>query len=795
MAGTRPSASVGTESLHSDPWWEAREFSSIQKDAAEMRAKKSWPQLEEIYRVGFQHAVRSGSVPAQLAYLTGIGNTLMLQRHYGDAIEAYVRAKTLAETSKDWASVGPIALNLAALYERLWDHSSAITAAEEGRLALARLPRKDVPYQTELLLQLGRLYAQERDPRAEGLLIQAVESAKRRSDRKLEAASQGQAVLWFLGKGDLKQAGGFLSAAFELRSKHADADLPISYKELGLLRLRQGQELGQPERRRYLDQAAEFTAKAIATLPESSSSLFHYLIHLLHRQQGEILETLGRRKEALAEYRVALQQVVRWRGTLPAATSTLTGSNVESDRWVFDSFVELATREYFDSGESESLRESFLASEIDRAVSLRETRALAGAWRAKLPDLYWALLADLRTEQSRLPPGLNSRAVQSRIRLKLTEMETIAGLGFFAPPPENFMEQSSLNHFQQGLRPSEIFLSFHLGRKESVLWAVTAGSIRAYRLEPELTLRRVAERFRRAVLDDDGRAAELGADLYRRMFGALAPEEASKRDWLVASEGFLFEVPMAALVTGQGAGRPNYLAEKHTLQSVPGSLSLGEARQTPRASAILVGDPIYNSADPRAAVHLPVPEGGQLNRLPASGGEIRASAAAHAASGAVLLDGPTARRGQFLEALSAKPGLIHLATHVLTSGNTAFIAFGIGGDGRPELLTSAEVATLDVPGALVVMTGCASGTGEISDGAGLQGLTRAWMTAGAAQVLATLWPVPDRGSDLMPAFYRNRKQASTAEALRRSQVQMISSGTWQALPSHWAAFQVSGGIR
>ena len=237
------------------------------------------------------------------------------------------------------------------------------------------------------------------------------------------------------------------------------------------------------------------------------------------------------------------------------------------------------------------------------------------------------------------------------------------------------------------------------------------------------------------------------------------------------------------------------MVEKHTLQSVPGSLSLGEARPTAGASALLVGDPVYNSADPRAVGNPPVPESGQLNRLPASGEEIRASAAANAGARAVVLDGTTARRGQFLQALSSKPSLIHLATHVMTSGNTALIAFGLGGDGRPELLTSAEVATLDVPGALVVMTGCASGTGEISDGAGLQGLTRAWMTAGAAQVIATLWPVPDRGSDLMPAFYRNRKRASPAEALRRSQVQMISSGTWQALPSHWAAFQVSGGIR
>lgn len=100
-----------------------------------------------------------------------------------------------------------------------------------------------------------------------------------------------------------------------------------------------------------------------------------------------------------------------------------------------------------------------------------------------------------------------------------------------------------------------------------------------------------------------------------------------------------------------------------------------------------------------------------------------------------------------------------------------------------------------VPGALIVMTGCATGTGDIREGAGLLGLTRAWMTAGARAVVATNWPVPDANGDLIPAFYQHLRTTSAAEALRRSQVEQIHSGTWQAAPSYWAAFQVTGGGR
>jgi CHAT domain-containing protein len=93
------------------------------------------------------------------------------------------------------------------------------------------------------------------------------------------------------------------------------------------------------------------------------------------------------------------------------------------------------------------------------------------------------------------------------------------------------------------------------------------------------------------------------------------------------------------------------------------------------------------------------------------------------------------------------------------------------------------------------MTGCATATGDILPGIGLLGLSQAWMMAGARAVLATNWPVPDANGDLIPAFYQNLRGTSAAEALRRSQAELIHSGTWQASPSYWAAFQVIGGGR
>ena len=91
------------------------------------------------------------------------------------------------------------------------------------------------------------------------------------------------------------------------------------------------------------------------------------------------------------------------------------------------------------------------------------------------------------------------------------------------------------------------------------------------------------------------------------------------------------------------------------------------------------------------------------------------------------------------------------------------------------------------------MTGCASGVGEARAGAGLLGLTRAWLAAGAGQVLATQWQVEDSRGDLLPRFFEQYSGVRAAEALRRSQVAMLNSGSWQADPAYWAAFQLTGG--
>ena len=223
-----------------------------------------------------------------------------------------------------------------------------------------------------------------------------------------------------------------------------------------------------------------------------------------------------------------------------------------------------------------------------------------------------------------------------------------------------------------------------------------------------------------------------------------------------------------------------------------------------------VGDPIYNQVDPRwrGAVSSRSSTG-QLQRLVGSRIEVESSAKTWVAGGgaAVVLQGPEAQRDAFLERLEQRPAVIHLATHVLfptAKREQGLIAFSLGDsrDGvsrgtaaEPEFLTTSEIAGLRVPGALVVMTGCATGSGEAQAGAGLLGLTRAWLMAGASTVISTAWPVEDNSGGIFARFYFYLRNHSAAEALQLSQREAAHSSSGRQGPESWASYQVTGGIR
>lgn len=116
------------------------------------------------------------------------------------------------------------------------------------------------------------------------------------------------------------------------------------------------------------------------------------------------------------------------------------------------------------------------------------------------------------------------------------------------------------------------------------------------------------------------------------------------------------------------------------------------------------------------------------------------------------------------------------------------------GDSQNGYLRLNEVFNLRLSADAVVLSGCETGLGKEIRGEGLIGLTRGFMYAGAAEVIAGLWRVDDEAvAELMVSFYKRilREGKRPAEALRAAQIEMTRRKRWGS-PRHWAAFVIQG---
>jgi CHAT domain-containing protein len=181
--------------------------------------------------------------------------------------------------------------------------------------------------------------------------------------------------------------------------------------------------------------------------------------------------------------------------------------------------------------------------------------------------------------------------------------------------------------------------------------------------------------------------------------------------------------------------------------------------------------------------------------------------------------GNEARRANAVAAIESGAAVVHFATHFLqqdSSPDRALLVLSTDASGQPDFFSTSDAMHVRVPGSLVVLSGCHSGAGTQFPAAGLMGMTRAWLAAGARGVIASLWPTPDDTGAIFQTFYRElqkeapsgngtgvstktaaRKQRgmslrNAAEALRRAQLEMLRTQTWRAMPKYWGTYQLIG---
>ncbi len=336
------------------------------------------------------------------------------------------------------------------------------------------------------------------------------------------------------------------------------------------------------------------------------------------------------------------------------------------------------------------------------------------------------------------------------------------------------VEPASLPDIQRLLPEGITLLEYLVTGPETLLWVVTRDRVTVVRL-PLARAALVAEvRALRQAVEAQAPLPALQAQaraLYDHLLAPARPHLAGDRLLLIPHD-VLHYLPWAALRTPAD----KWLMEEATLATLPSArvlMFLQKKGTGTGAQTLAVGNP-----DVGPALNLRYAER-----------EARAVGAHYPGATVLVRQDATETR---VKALSAKAGLLHLATHGELDekdplSSALLLVPGGADDGRLEVR---KIFGLDLHARLVVLSACETGLGKLSKGDELVGLQRAFLYAGTPAVVTTLWKVDDRASfRLMEAFYDALDARGPAGALRQAQQETMAAFPH---PFAWAAFGLTG---
>lgn len=451
----------------------------------------------------------------------------------------------------------------------------------------------------------------------------------------------------------------------------------------------------------------------------------------------------------------------------------------------------------------------------------------------------------------------DANAVEEKLNARINEQEKLKAELRTADPSYASLNRPralSLNEVQQLLDEDTILLEYALHDERSFLWAVTRNKIVPYSLPGRAEIENAALKFRRSMTAyEQPRPGEGGSEylnrlktaaaqhrqlalsLSRKVLGQVSPQLGQKR-LLIVADGALQYVPFEALPfpagVGQGASEYQPLILQREIVYEPSATTLGLlrtiARPQPTKTLAVFADPVFDSSDdrvhaqgrgkksaaapvrPATALSSALRDVGDvgtegtaftLNRLKYTEKEANAiTASAQSGSWMKALGFSASRAAVTSEALS-QYRIIHFATHGILNDRhpelSGIVLSMVDELGQPTdgYLRLGDIYTLNLPVQLVVLSACRTGIGKQIRGEGLISLTRGFMYAGAARVVASLWKVDDRAtSELMRRFYWHmlKEQKPAAAALRLAQIEVMQASEDWGAPYYWAGFVLHG---
>ena len=357
--------------------------------------------------------------------------------------------------------------------------------------------------------------------------------------------------------------------------------------------------------------------------------------------------------------------------------------------------------------------------------------------------------------------------------------------------------EPGLKEIQQQLTKGQALISYYAAAGTLHTFVVTGRSIFYSADDSVARLKQDVESWLGMLkVTENGRkfkAGPVGDRLYQRLIRPIQAVTSGQDEWIIVPDGFLYYLPFESLPVGRGeeslsGGKgEDYLLRTTTISYRFSSRLLSAADGGAPASMDILSFAPFATHGAGPAVS------GKTGfaRLPASREEIAGL------PGAQYIDS-SATKSNFLKAVNHYP-ILHLATHAvssLTNAAGSFVAFyPVKTSPDENNLYLEELYGLNLNATrLVIISACETGQGELAGKEGVISLSRAFVYAGSAATINSLWKADDKATAfiLRQLYVYLQKGYTKARALQLAKLDYLSGDAINKSPAYWAHLVLMG---
>jgi tetratricopeptide (TPR) repeat protein len=417
--------------------------------------------------------------------------------------------------------------------------------------------------------------------------------------------------------------------------------------------------------------------------------------------------------------------------------------------------------------------------ETVRALNFLLARASAGApGTAELDALLGKLasrhvaLAELRDRDE--PDAAAIESLQLEMATLRAEIDSVRAARTTGGKGQNAAAGSGMRLPWKALAPGAVQLSYSLGSMRGYVWRRSSAGVEGWTLPGTASELRAAA-IKVARIDRLQKPAAYDAALVELSSLLLPPGviTGGATSAAIVADDELSLIPFAALRSP--TDRVKRFSETHVITMVPSLLDTREAEPVPARRWRLVA---VRGAENAQGESTAMRGSALFPALPGAGAEIDAL---------VKLFGAERQRVRVLEGEHATADgvrmlmrdgaeVMHFATHGLADLQHPLASLLSLPQG---LLTAGQIQEWHGDVGLVFLSACETAVGPTRFAEGMPGLQRAFLRAGAGNVIATLWPVEDGlAREFAGTFYEELAGGATPpEALARTQRRWVSSAS------------------